>query len=207
MGKPILGAAFVVIHLRETLLLQFLSGPGGGIAIETRTVNHYLTFFAPGDLFHPRGKVIFIHGYVNRGAYMLLVKAILGENVDQHKVPMFGFIHGFKITVANGLHNATPGLSLKVGCLPRCLPRREMLTGSRDGEEYRPEKLPHITVCSVGYPERLIGTLAARAYCRRRNPARRLRSNTTPGEWTRPVPGTRWCLTPRPQLAKLCLDQ
>src|SRR5690625_5840087 len=87
------------------------------------------------------------------------------------------------------------------------LPICEMLTGSRDGEEYRPEKLPHITVCSVGYPERLIGTLAARAYCRRRNPAHRLRSNTTPGEWKRPVPGTRWCLTSRPQLARLCLDQ
>src|SRR5690625_4121666 len=184
MGKPILGAAFVVIHLRETLLLQLFRSSGGGIAIETCTVNHYLALFAAGNLFHPRGKVIFIHGYVNRGAYMLLVKAILGENVDQHKIPMFGFIHGFKITVANGLHNVTPGLSLKVGCLPRCLPRREMLTGFRDGEEYRPEKLPHITVCSVGYPERLIGTLAARAYCRRRNQVRRLRSIQYTGEWT-----------------------
>src|SRR5690625_1451669 len=116
MSKPILGAAFVVIHLRETLLLQLFRSSGGGIAIETRTVNHYLTFFAPGDLFDPRGKVIFIHGYINRGTYMLFVKAILGENVDQNKVPMFGFVHGFKITVANGLHNVTPGLSLKVGC-------------------------------------------------------------------------------------------
>src|SRR5690625_7978625 len=120
---------------------------------------------------------------------MLLVKAILGENVDQHKVPMFGFIHGFKITVANGLHNATPGLSLKVGCLPRCLPRREMLTGSRDGEEYRAERLPHITDCSVGYPERLIGTLAASAYRRAGDPARRLRSDAPPDDGTRPGAG------------------
>src|SRR5690625_7230358 len=116
MSKPILGAAFVVIHLRETLLLQLFRSSGGGIAIETRTVNHYLTFFAPGDLFHPRGKVIFIHGYVNRGEYMLLVKAILGENDDQHKVPMFRFIHGIRNTVANGLHNAHRGLSMTVGC-------------------------------------------------------------------------------------------
>src|SRR5690625_495062 len=130
MSKPILGAAFVVIHLRETLLLQLFRSSGGGIAIETRTVNHYLTFFAPGDLFHPRGKVIFIHGYINRGTYMLFVKAILGENVDQNKVPMFVFVHGFKIIVSIVLHSVTPGLSLKFGFLSRCFPLRVRPTGS-----------------------------------------------------------------------------
>src|SRR5690625_7625171 len=109
MSKPILGAAFVVIHLRETLLLQLFRSSGGGIAIETRTVNHYLTFFAPGDLFHPRGTVIFIHGYINRGTYMLFVKAILAENVDQNIVPTVGFVHDCMITVAYGRTSLNPG--------------------------------------------------------------------------------------------------